>query len=92
MVRVAASTSTHQQHMHTLAALQVADRGAIAVVTVEPFGGLRGYLDTDIDNLGAVLLSYQQQGANIILRFAHEMNGGWYPWGQRPLQYVAAWR
>jgi hypothetical protein len=72
--------------------LQVAQRGAIAIVTVEPFGGLRGYSDSDIDTLGAVLLTYQQQGANIIVRFAHEMNGAWYPWAQRPLQYVGAWR
>ena len=34
----------------------------------------------------------------ILLRFAHEMNGDWYPWSvgkdpaQRPEDYVAAWR
>jgi hypothetical protein len=33
----------------------------------------------------------------LILRFAHEMNGDWYPWcegvnGNRPGGYVAAWR
>lgn len=32
----------------------------------------------------------------MMIRFAHEMNGRWYPWGQvggnTPAQYVAAWR
>jgi hypothetical protein len=33
----------------------------------------------------------------LVLRFAHEMNGGWYPWseavnGNRPGDYVKAWR
>jgi beta-mannanase len=33
----------------------------------------------------------------LLLRFAHEMNGDWYPWcegvnGNRPGDYVAAWR
>lgn len=28
----------------------------------------------------------------IMLRFAHEMNGEWYPWGNQPELYVEAWR
>ncbi|MGC4892406.1 glycoside hydrolase family 26 protein [Micromonospora sp. DT31] len=33
----------------------------------------------------------------VAIRFAHEMNGGWYPWGEkangnRPGEYVRAWR
>lgn len=36
-------------------------------------------------------------GRPLYLRFAHEMNANWYPWGEavngnRPGQYVAAWR
>lgn len=36
-------------------------------------------------------------GRPFYLRFAHEMNGYWYPWGagvngNRPQEYVAAWR
>jgi hypothetical protein len=36
-------------------------------------------------------------GYTIALRFAHEMNGNWYPWavfanGNQPSQYVQAWR
>lgn len=28
----------------------------------------------------------------VYIRFAHEMNGNWYPWGHHPHEYVAAWR
>ncbi|MFC1726900.1 glycoside hydrolase family 26 protein [Patescibacteria group bacterium] len=28
----------------------------------------------------------------VLLRFAHEMNGNWYPWGTRPSEYVSAYR
>lgn len=32
------------------------------------------------------------QGTPVVLRFAHEMNGSWYPWGQRPTQYIEVFR
>jgi hypothetical protein len=28
----------------------------------------------------------------VYVRFAHEMNGTWYPWSHNPRAYVAAWR
>ena len=28
----------------------------------------------------------------VVVRFAHEMNGSWYPWGQQPAAYVEAFR
>lgn len=31
-------------------------------------------------------------GKRYYMRFAHEMNGDWYPWGQKPSAYVKAWR
>jgi beta-mannanase len=48
-------------------------------------------------NLTAWATALQGLGYPILLRFAHEMNGGWYPWGvgvgtNTPGQYVAAWR
>lgn len=44
----------------------------------------------------AVARSVVEYREPILIRFAHEMNGHWYPWGtangNRPGQYVAAWR
>ncbi|KAI9032094.1 glycoside hydrolase superfamily [Hyaloraphidium curvatum] len=31
-------------------------------------------------------------GVPILLRFAHEMNGNWNPYGQKPIAYRRAWR
>jgi mannan endo-1,4-beta-mannosidase len=31
-------------------------------------------------------------GHPVIIGFAHEMNGNWYPWGKQPGAFVAAWR
>jgi hypothetical protein len=28
----------------------------------------------------------------VYIRYAHEMNGNWYPWSHNPRQYVQAWR
>lgn len=31
-------------------------------------------------------------GGPVIIRFGHEMNGNWYPWGNRPEEYKTAYR
>jgi mannan endo-1,4-beta-mannosidase len=33
-----------------------------------------------------------QAGTVVYLRFGYEMNGDWFPWGQKPEAYTAAWR
>ena len=44
----------------------------------------------------AYLTAFAQQVKNfanpVFLRFAHEMNGNWYPWGNRPSEYISAYR
>ncbi len=39
--------------------------------------------------------SIRNYGGEVMLRFAHEMNGNWYPWGSTfntPNEYVSAWQ
>lgn len=55
---------------------------------------IRGDHDADFTRLGRQLGALRRP---FYLRFAHEMNAWWYPWaeavnGNRPGQYVAAWR
>lgn len=83
-------------------------RGAVPLVTWEPWlwgGGVNqpayslariaaGDFDAYITQWGRALASW---GSPVQLRFAHEMNGDWYPWaesanGNRPGDYVRAWR
>jgi hypothetical protein len=83
-------------------------RGAVPLVTWEPWawgGGLNqtaysldriaaGDFDARIIQWGQALTAW---GYPVQLRFAHEMNGDWYPWaegvnGNEAGDYVQAWR
>lgn len=84
-------------------------RGATSLITWEPWlwsgNGANqpayaldritaGDFDTYIQQWGTALASW---GKPVMLRFAHEMNGNWYPWaesanGNQPGDYAAAWR
>lgn len=86
----------------------IAARGAMPMITWEPWspsGGLdqpayqlsaiaRGDQDAYIDTWANGIAAY---GGPVYLRFAHEMNGSWYPWaagvnGNSSVNYIAAWR
>jgi hypothetical protein len=83
-------------------------RGATPLVTWEPWawgGGVNqpayaldrvaaGDFDSTITQWGQSIAAW---GKPVMLRFAHEMNGNWYPWaegvnGNQSGDYVAAWR
>jgi Glycosyl hydrolase family 26 len=89
-------------------AAAVAGRGAFPEVTWEPWDPAAG-LDQPAYRLATLSSGwhdgYLRRWAHEIkayrglvwLRFAHEMNGSWYPWsestnGNRPGDYVHAWR
>lgn len=86
----------------------VAARGATSIITWEPWrwgGGvdqpaysnariLAGDHDAYLRQWGAALAAW---GRPVLLRYAHEMNGDWYPWaegvnGNAPGSSAAAWR
>jgi glycosyl hydrolase family 26 len=48
-----------------------------------------GRWDTYIRSFARSMASFR--GA-VLLRYAHEMNGFWYPWSRDPAGYVRAWR
>nr|WP_240484408.1 glycosyl hydrolase [Pseudarthrobacter sulfonivorans] len=84
-------------------------RGATSLITWEPWlwsgNGANqpayaldritaGDFDTYITQWGTALAAWDKP---VMLRFAHEMNGNWYPWaesanGNQAGDYVAAWR
>lgn len=88
----------------------IAARGSVPEISWEPWdytGGLArpqprytlrsiytGAHDAYIRTWARGLRAY---GHPVLLRFAHEMNGGWYPWGRtvnsnHPGEYKRAWR
>jgi len=63
---------------------------AIPVITVECFHGLDSYNAGQVARF-AERVSRESWTAPIV-RWNHEMNGSWYPWGQQPEKYVERFR
>lgn len=63
--------------------------GAVPVLTLETFGGLDAYRPGHVVEFADFLSGFSTP---MILRWNHEMNGSWYPWGQQPARYVAKFR
>jgi hypothetical protein len=70
----------------------VAARSAKLFLTVEPMAGLDAVTPAVAQDLATTVAGYNARGVDVFVRFAHEMNGSWYPWGQQPAAYVAAFR
>jgi hypothetical protein len=71
------------------------DLGAHAIITWE--SGSSSVLDEIVagswdDYMRAWARDAAAFGNRVWMRPFHEMNGSWYPWGQKPTKYVAAWR
>ena len=71
---------------------QVALENSMAMLTMEPYQGLAAVTPAVAENLALRIAAYNGAGVPIFLRFAHEMNGSWYPWCQKPEEYIAAYR
>jgi hypothetical protein len=70
----------------------VAGQRGIALLTVQPSTGLAAVDDAAIGELVAAVAVANARGVPVIVRFAHEMNGSWYAWGEQPAAYVATFR
>jgi hypothetical protein len=78
---------------HTAGAVeQVRENGGVLLLTLEPHGGLDTVSDEVIGRLADDLRGINESGVPVLLRFAHEMNGSWYAWGQQPERYIEVFR
>lgn len=74
-------------------ARQVAAERADFFVTLQPQQGLETVTPASAEALARLLRRWNEDyGLRVYVRFAHEMNGNWTVWGQRPKQYVRAFR
>lgn len=72
---------------------QSAAQGAVPVLSLEPSVPLDELTTDDAEALAEELSGLSDElGTRYLLRFAPEMNGTWYAWGQQPTAYVAAFR
>ena len=70
----------------------VAAEYGMALLTLEPTGGLNQVTQQGAEDFAKRLAGYNARGVPVLVRFAHEMNGSWYPWGQKPTDYINAFR
>jgi hypothetical protein len=74
------------------AARQVAAQEGILFITLQPYDGLDTVTPESLSVLTADLTRWNQMGTPVMVRFGHEMNGSWYPWGQQPTKFIDAFR
>jgi len=89
-------------------ASNVVSRGAVPMITWMPYNNVepgsnvlaeitQGQWDNYINNWIEGLKSWRGTYADadkpsVLIRFGHEFNGNWYPWGNKPEDLKAAWR
>lgn len=71
---------------------QISERKGIALVTVEPQNGLQAVTEASLVYFAQFLKLYWFKGTAFMIRFAHEMNGSWYPWSLSPTLYISKFR
>lgn len=71
---------------------QIRANGGTMLLTLEPKQGLASVTSEKAEELASMLARFNGAGVPVIVRFAHEMNGSWYAWGQQPAAYVAAYQ
>lgn len=82
-------TAAERVHLQQAAA-QIRADGHIMLLTLEPKQGLAAITTDTVTGLVSDLSAMNSEGVPVIVRFAHEMNGSWYPWSQQPIAYKAA--
>lgn len=85
------------QRFKTAFARSAYAHGAIPLVQINPFGvSMTAIVAGEYDRyLRTYATSVRSFGHPVVIGFAHEMNGNWYPWGMShtpPAVWVAAWR
>ena len=111
IINIFIKLDTDAAHFSPTALRKINELGATPMVTLEPWSwrsqwGVAGQpeyslaalasgnWDNQLKNTARTIRSHR---GIVYLRFAHEMNGWWYPWaesvnGNRPGDYVRAWR
>ena len=70
----------------------VAAEGGMLMITLEPWDGLATVTPEASSLLADQVAGYNARGVPVFIRFAHEMNGSWYPWSQQPSSYIKAFQ
>ncbi|KAI9144899.1 glycoside hydrolase superfamily [Paraphysoderma sedebokerense] len=61
------------------------------MVTLEPFDGFSAVTKQVEETIANIMKDINDLGVPVVLRYMHEMNGGWYPWGLQPRLFIQHW-
>ncbi|HEY8701829.1 MAG TPA: glycosyl hydrolase [Arthrobacter sp.] len=62
------------------------------MLTLEPRNGLDTITPAVLATFSQQLTAWTRKGVPVMVRFAHEMNGSWYAWGQQPALFIEKFR
>lgn len=65
---------------------------SMLLLTLEPRQGLQAVTTSVADNVAHEINTYNRAGVPVMVRFAHDMNGSWFPWSQDPVGFLSAFR
>lgn len=71
---------------------QLAALGTTLMLNLMPHSGLGAVDGTARAQLTERLTAWNNLGVAVIVRYAHEMNGSWYAWGQQLAAFIASFR
>ncbi|KAI8850361.1 glycoside hydrolase superfamily [Chytridium lagenaria] len=73
---------------------QVDETGTNAIVywTIYPKGGLDEVTDAQINDVADRIKQAADRGHRVLIRYAPEMNGNWFAYGQQPERFISHWR
>jgi hypothetical protein len=71
---------------------QIAVVHAKFFLTLEPQQGLQTVTAATARDLATTIAAWNTKGVDVFVRFGQEMNASWHVWGQKPLEYVSAFR
>jgi hypothetical protein len=84
--------STADQEVIAADVKELAPLESSLMLTLEPRKGLTVITPQSLQDLTDNLVEWNRKGVPVLIRFAHEMNGSWYPWGQKPALFIEKFR
>jgi hypothetical protein len=65
---------------------------AMLGLTVYPNSGFDIITQKDVDDFVKQIAGFTKKGRRVFIRFAPEMNGSWFPFGQKPVGFIRVWK
>ncbi|KAJ3300805.1 hypothetical protein HDV03_001970 [Kappamyces sp. JEL0829] len=65
---------------------------ATVYLTIYPIEGYSAVSDAAVADLSSRIAKQVALGTKIFIRYASEMNGNWFKYGQRPTEFLASWK